>query len=216
MHGTRVHAITRTCHGTIVSIGVGQPPSSRLHMPRPLVPSGRTEWVLTRGCRATGTLAPARAAERPARRVQWFCTRRFGRPPRCAPGRAASPRRRHSISNVGIHSKYIMLRRSWTWSCGERSLPFKYAPHKLNMRPISVIHKQPLNPFPGLTCLNRLGIDGRTTWPVALKKDTVAPKYYWCRLIVCVLGQFLAQTKVGSLDTFRHYGCSPGTRPCLE
>ena len=55
------------------------------------------------------------------------------------------------------------------------------------------------NPFPVLVLLKGLGIDGRTTWPVALKKDTVAPKYYWCMLIVCVLGQFLAQKKVGKL-----------------
>ena len=30
-------------------------------------------------------------------------------------------------------------------------------------------------------------------WPVALQKDTVAPKYYWCRIILCVLGQYPAQ-----------------------
>ena len=59
------------------------------------------------------------------------------------------------------------------------------------------------NPFPGLTLLKGLGIDGRTTWPVALKKDTVAPKYYWCMLIVCVLGQFLAQKK---WESFKRYG----------
>ena len=35
---------------------------------------------------------------------------------------------------------------------------------------IKVPPKPPINPFPGLTCLNRLGIDGRTTCPVALKK----------------------------------------------
>ena len=76
-----------------------------------------------------------------------------------------------------------------------------------------------LNPFPVLVFIKfiyRLGIDGRTTWPVALKKDTVPPQYYWCMLILCVLGQFLAQKEVGSLYTFRHYGCSPGTRPCLD
>ena len=57
----------------------------------------------------------------------------------------------------------------------------------------------PVNPFPVLTLLKGLGIDGRTAWTVALKKYTVAPKYYWCMLIVCVLGQFLVQKKVGKL-----------------
>ena len=33
-----------------------------------------------------------------------------------------------------------------------------------------------INPFPGLVSLWRLGIDGRTTWPVALKKDYRTPQ----------------------------------------
>ena len=53
---------------------------------------------------------------------------------------------------------------------------------------------------------------GRTTWPIALKKDTVAPKYYSCRIIVCVLGQYPAQNKMGSLYTFRRHGYSPGNQ----
>ena len=59
------------------------------------------------------------------------------------------------------------------------------------------------NPFPILFLLKGIGIFDHTTWPVALKKDTVPPKYYWCMLIVCVLGQFLAQKKWGR---FIRYG----------
>jgi hypothetical protein len=39
-------------------------------------------------------------------------------------------------------------------------------------------------------------------------KYTVAPKYFWCRMIVCVLGQYLAHKKVQSLYTFQRDGCS--------
>jgi len=39
------------------------------------------------------------------------------------------------------------------------------------------------------------------TWPGARKKDTVAPKYGWCRMIVRVLGQYLVHTRVLSLCT---------------
>jgi hypothetical protein len=43
-----------------------------------------------------------------------------------------------------------------------------------------------VNPFPVLVLLKGPASIGRTTWPVALKKDTVPPKYYWCMLLVCV------------------------------
>ena len=56
---------------------------------------------------------------------------------------------------------------------------------------------------------------GRTTWPVALKKDTTTPNYRSRATIVCVLGQILAHKNVRSSYTFRSYGCSPGTTPCL-
>jgi hypothetical protein len=59
------------------------------------------------------------------------------------------------------------------------------------------------NPFPGLLCCSTVGIFDHTTWPVALKKDTVPPKYDWCMLTVCGLGQFLAQKK---WESFKRYG----------
>jgi hypothetical protein len=49
----------------------------------------------------------------------------------------------------------------------------------------------------------------KVTRPGARKKDTAAPKYSWCRIIVCVLGQYVVHKKVLSLCTFRLHGCSP-------
>jgi hypothetical protein len=45
--------------------------------------------------------------------------------------------------------------------------------------------------------------------PGARKKDTVAPKYSWCRMIICVLGQYLVHKKVWSLCTFWRHRCYP-------
>ena len=37
----------------------------------------------------------------------------------------------------------------------------------------------------------------KVTWLRARKKDTIGPKYYWCRMIVCDLGQNWVHTKCG-------------------
>ena len=37
----------------------------------------------------------------------------------------------------------------------------------------------------------------KVKWPRARKKDTIGPKYYWCRMIVCDLGQNWVHTKCG-------------------
>ena len=42
----------------------------------------------------------------------------------------------------------------------------------------------------------------KVTWPSAREKDTVAPKYSWCRTTVCVSGQYMVHTKCGRFVRF--------------
>jgi len=49
----------------------------------------------------------------------------------------------------------------------------------------------------------------KVPWPGAREKDTIAPKYSWCRMSICVLSQYLTHTKVWSLCTFRRHRCYP-------